>query len=222
MEKLASSFEKELQHYEICDSSGAVALGEQHFLVADDEDNILRVYQSNISGKPVLRIDINNYFTNNPDKSEVDIEGATEIDGIIYWITSHTRNKNGRFKQERHQLFANKLKSSNEKAFEQVGKSYTQLVIKDILNEDKFKKYQFDNAEKLPPKEPGGLNIEGLTITPNKELLIGFRNPIFQGKALLISLKNPLDLLEKEGVSPIFGDVIELPLDGLGIRSIEY
>ncbi|MCG6133494.1 MAG: DUF3616 domain-containing protein [Nostoc sp. LLA-1] len=222
MKNLKFTVEKELQHYEICDSSGAIALDEQHFVVADDEDNILRVYQANISGKPVVRIDINNYFTNNPDKSEVDIEGATEIDGIIYWITSHARNKNGRFKQERHQLFANKLKSSKDKVFEQVGKSYTQLVIKDILNENKLKKYQFNNAEKLPPKEPGGLNIEGLTITPNKELLIGFRNPIFQDKALLISLKNPLDLLEKEGVIPIFGDVIELPLDGLGIRSIEY
>lgn len=227
MKNLNFTVEKELRHHEVCDSSGAVSLGEEHFVVANDEDNILRVYQANISGKPVVRIDINDYFLNNPEKAEVDIEGATAIDGIIYWITSHGRNKNGKFKPERHQLFANQLKNSNEIAFEQVGKSYTQLVLKDILKENKLKKYQLqhqlEKAEKLAPKEPGGLNIEGLTVTPNKELLIGFRNPTTcQGNALLIPLKNPLDLLRKEGVSAIFGDPIELPLDGLGIRSIEY
>ncbi|MFN6474431.1 MAG: DUF3616 domain-containing protein [Nostoc sp. SerVER01] len=222
MKNLKFTVEKELRHHEVCDSSSAIALGGQHFVVANDEDNILRVYQANISGKPVAKIDINDYFTNNPKKSEVDIEGTTQIEGIMYWITSHGRDKKGNFRPERHQLFANQLKKSNEIAFEQVGKSYSQLLLKDMFKEDKLKQYQLENAEKFPPKQLGGLNIEGLTVTPKKELLIGFRNPIPQGKALLISLKNPLDLLEKEGISAIFGDSIELPLDGLGIRSIEY
>jgi hypothetical protein len=33
---------------------------------------------------------------------------------------------------------------------------------------------------------PGGLNIEGLAATPDGQLLIGFRNPLSEGKALLL------------------------------------
>jgi hypothetical protein len=53
-------------------------------------------------------------------------------------------------------------------------------------------------AEKLPPKAKGGLNIEGLAATPDQELLIGFRNPIPEDKALVLVLTNPKDLLEKK------------------------
>jgi len=222
MQDLKFTVEAELQHYEICDSSGAVAIGEQHFVVANDEDNILRVYQAHSSGKPVVYIDINHYFENNPKKDEVDLEGAAQIDGIIYWITSHGRSKKGKFKPERHQLFANKLTNTSEINFEQVGHSYTQLVLEDMFRDDRLKKYQLQEAEKLIPKEAGGLNIEGLATTPNQELLIGFRNPIPQGKALLLPLKNPADLLEQKGTQAIFGEPIELDLNGLGIRSIEY
>lgn len=221
MRAIKFTVEAELQHYEICDSSGAVAVGEQRFVVANDEDNILRVYQANSSGKPVAYIDINHYFDNNPKEDEVDLEGAAQIDETIYWITSHARSKKGRFKPERHQLFANKLTNTDEVTFEQVGHSYTQLVLDDMLKDDRLKKYQLEAAEKQIPKEAGGLNIEGLATTPNRELLIGFRSPIPQGKALLLPLKNPADLIEK-GTHAIFGEPIELSLDGLGIRSIEY
>ncbi|MBK8892095.1 MAG: hypothetical protein IPN75_17800 [Dechloromonas sp.] len=47
------------------------------------------------------------------------------------------------------------------------------------------------------PEEPGGLNIEGLAATPDKELLIGFRNPLSSNrvasrrKALLVPPQEP-------------------------------
>lgn len=214
---------KELRHNKICDSSGAIALGKQYFVVANDEDNILRVYEADEAGKPVAEIDVNPYFENNPKGDEVDIEGTAQLDGIIYWITSHGRNKDAEFKPERHQFFANKLMNSDFKiTFEQVGRSYTQLVLEDMFKDERLKCYQLEAAEKLPPKKKGGLNIEGLTVTPNKELLIGFRNPIPDNKALLLPLKNPADLVKKEKTNAIFGKPIELDLKGLGIRSIEY
>jgi hypothetical protein len=47
-----------------------------------------------------------------------------------------------------------------------------------MFQDEQLKDYELEKAEKLAPKEEGGLNIEGLTATPNGELLIGFRNPI--------------------------------------------
>ncbi|WP_404790131.1 DUF3616 domain-containing protein [Altericista sp. CCNU0014] len=221
MESFRFSVEKELQHQGICDASGAVALDENRFVVANDEDNILRVYQAHHSGKSDRRIDINQYFDNNPKSDEVDIEGVAQIDRIIYWISSHGRNKNGKLKPERRQFFANQLLTDDpEKLFKQVGLSYTQLL-EDVLKDKRLKKYQLEDAEKLPPKEKGGLNIEGLASTPDRELLIGFRNPIPEGKALLVPLLNPRALLE-QNTNAMLGEPIELDLNGLGIRSLEY
>jgi hypothetical protein len=222
MKKFTFTIEQELKHYGICDSSGAIALGEKHFLVANDEDNLLRIYRSDREGKPIDSSDINDYFDNNPEHKEVDIEATAQLDGIIYWITSGGRNKKGKFKPERHQFFANKLIERDRIAFEQIGKSYTQLVLQDMFRDERLKKYQLEAAEKIPPKEIGGLNIEGLAITRDRQLLIGFRNPIPQGKALLLPLINPLDLIQKQGTNASFGEPIELDLNGLGIRSIEY
>jgi Protein of unknown function (DUF3616) len=224
MQNLTFILDKELHHHGICDASGSVALDDNRFIVANDEDNLLRVYSADASGKPLAIIDINNYFTNNPKKKEVDIEGATELNGLIYWITSHGRNKDGEKRPQRHQLFANKITNAGKPTLEQVGHSYTQLVFKDMFEDEQLKEYELKKAEKLAPKQKGGLNIEGLTSTPNGELLIGFRNPIPEGKALILPLTNPLDLIQKneKEIKAIFGKPIELDLGGLGIRSIEY
>jgi hypothetical protein len=224
MQNLNFNSGKELQHQGICDASGAVALDDNRFIVANDEDNLLRAYSADESGKPLAIIDINDYFANNPEKEEVDIEAATELNGLIYWITSHGRNKKKKRKPLRHQFFANKITNSGQPILEQVGTSYTQLVFKDMFKDERLKDYELKKAEELVPKEQGGLNIEGLTATPNGELLIGFRNPIPGGKALILPLTNPLDLIQKPEteVNAIFGEPIELDLGGLGIRSIEY
>ncbi|WP_313887609.1 DUF3616 domain-containing protein [Nodosilinea sp. LEGE 07088] len=50
---------------------------------------------------------------------------------------------------------------------------------------------------------------------------MGFRNPVPQGKAILLPLKSPQELLEKENLRAVFGEPIELDLNGLGIRSID-
>jgi len=223
MKKLRFTCENELKHFGACDASGSVALFDTKYLVvANDEDNILRVYDSTSSGKPLASIDINNYFTNNPKGREVDIEAATILNGAIYYITSHGRNKNGKERPERRNLFANQFTVEGESfSAQQVGHSYSKLL-EDMRQDERLKKSKLEAAEKLAPKEEGGLNIEGMCTTPDKQLLIGFRNPIREGKALVVPLENPEDLVQKEDISAKFGDPIDLDLGGLGIRSIEY
>ena len=39
-----------LSHFGMCDASAAVPVGDTMFIVANDEDNLLRVYHADISG----------------------------------------------------------------------------------------------------------------------------------------------------------------------------
>ena len=51
------------------------------------------------------------------------------------------------------------------------------------------------------------------------------RSPVVDGKALLLTLKNPNEVLATDGKAAkaaVFGPAIELPLGGLGVRSIDY
>ena len=74
-------------------------------------------------------------------------------------------------------------------------------------------------AEPLAP-QAGGINIEGLAATPDGRLLIGFRSPLVDGKALILQLRNPAAVVER-GVAPVFDEPALLDLGGAGIRSIE-
>ena len=70
------------------------------------------------------------------------------------------------------------------------------------------------------PADLAGLG-RTLTATPDGGLLIGFRNPIPQGKALVVPLLNPKDVVMGLAKAKL-GAPILLSLAGLGIRSIEY
>jgi hypothetical protein len=76
------------------------------------------------------------------------------------------------------------------------------------------------SASLRAPKARGGLNIEGLCATTNGELIIAFRNPIPNDRALLVPLKNPGELLN--GSRARFGDPILLDLGGRGVRDIDW
>src|SRR5262249_24366218 len=100
-----------------------------------------------------------------------------------------------------------------------VGKPYMNLL-SDLVHEPRFTPYRLATASRLAPKASGALNIEGLCATPTTNLLIGFRNPIPQGRALLIPLRNPFEVVA--GRPARFGDPILLDLGGQGIRVIGF
>ncbi len=100
-----------------------------------------------------------------------------------------------------------------------VGKPYLTLI-EDLEKDSRYAPLHLMDAAKLPPTVPGGLNIEGLAASAQGELLIGFRNPIPEKKALIATLKNPWKVLS--GAKPAFDAPILLDLEGRGIRSLEY
>lgn len=205
----------------MCDASGAVALDDHTFLVADDEDNVLRAYDARTGGAPLAAVDLSAALRLPSKKKgapEIDIEAATRLGERAYFITSHGRNSSGKLKPERLRFFATTAPSHGKP--ELVGKPYEKLL-QDLLAEPKLSAFQLAAAAELAPKAPGGLNIEGMTARPEGGVWLGFRNPLPQARALLVPLHNPEELAEGEGPAR-FGDPLTLDLGGLGVRALSY
>jgi len=205
----------------MCDASAAVALNEKLFAVANDEDNTIRIYDSEKGGRPVASFDWSAFLKVDPKWPETDLEGAAWLGNRIFWIGSHGRNKDGKFRASRDRFFATTVQTNNGGSITlvPVEKPYTQLL-RDLIRDPKLKPYKLSAASHLPPKHPGALNIEGLCATPDKHLLIGFRNPIPHGRALLVPLLNPNDVIA--GRPAAFGNPFLLNLGGRGIRDIGF
>jgi len=205
-------------HFEgACDASGAVPVDDRHFAVADDEDNVLRVYDAVEGGSAVRKTNLGRQIALKK-KGEVDIEAATSLDGRAYWISSHGRNAKGKEDPNRSLIITTELPTLDDKV-EVEGDVYRNLLA-DLEHEPTLAPYDLEHAAELAPKEPGGLNIEGMTATPEGQLLIGFRSPVPNGKALLVPLANPSALYSAG--SARFAAPIELDLAGLGVRSLSW
>lgn len=226
----ASAAQSDAVHRGACDASAVVLLDEEHIVVASDEDNQLRVYATG-GGAALGALDLNRHLgiAAGDEHGEADLEGAAVLGGKIYWIGSHGRNRKGKLRRQRHQLFATSFEREGDSWQGQpFGRVYTGLA-DDLSRHEKLVGLGLDEAiradlrsgvEQLAPTD-SGLNIEGLAATPDGALLIGLRNPLdAQHRAILIVLRNP-EAVVGDGAAPRYGAPIFLDLDGLGVRSIE-
>jgi len=202
----------------MCDASAAVALNNELFAVANDEDNSLRIYHATKGGLPVSSQDLSTLLRVDRKKPETDLEAACWLGDHIYWISSHGRNRDGKFRASRHRFFATKVEQkAGRLQLSVVGRVYVNLL-PDLLRDSRLRPFRLDRASLLPPKAAGGLNIEGLCDTPEDTLLIGFRNPIPQKRALIVPLLNPAEVIN--GKISRLGAPLLLDLGGRGIRDI--
>ncbi len=204
----------------MCDASAAVALTDKLFAVASDEDSVVRVYDRDQEGAPLQSIDLTAFLDLDARKPESDLEGAARVGDRAYWITSHGRNRNGKERRSRERFFAVQIITNAQRVeLKMVGKPYEHLL-DDLARDPKLKRFNLAAGSRLEPKARGALNIEGLSATPDGHLLIGFRNPIPGGKALLVPMLNPDAVIH--GQAAKFGEPILLDLGGLGIRDMAY
>jgi hypothetical protein len=221
------------------DASAAMAVADDMFVVADDENNVLRIYETDKAGQQVGSFDMTSFLNIEPEFPEADIEAATRVGRRIYWITSHGRNRDGKPRPNRYRFFATELLVEGRSVkLLPAGKPCENLV-HELLKTNAAARLGLDKAtrfgvelkrkdrEKLAPKNEG-LNIEGLCASPDDgTLYIGLRNPRPRDKqdsrvkAIVIPLLNPARVIEK-GETPIFGEPLLWDLAGLGIRSMEY
>ena len=225
--------------YGTSDASCAVALGENMFVVADDENNILRVYKTINNSGPVFSYDLTGFLDVGVKFPEADIEGATKVGNRIYWITSHGRNKDGKMRPNRYRFFATSVKVENQGiTIEPVGIPCRSLIHK-LIQAETMRKLKLSRAAQfnvelkkkqrkmLAPKKEG-LNIEALCASHDGDAIyIGFRNPRPRSEpnlppqALVVPLNNYRQVIEKKQ-PPVFGEPMLWDLAGLGIRSMEY
>jgi hypothetical protein len=207
------------------DASAAVDVGGGYVVVADDETNVLRLYDGSASGAPVRTWDMTGAL--GADK-EVDIEGGTRVGDLIYWTGSLGNNKSGDYKADRNTVFTTSVSGSGAATQLTYKHAYTKLrdklVAWDKANGDRYG-FAAGTATGQVPKQIDGFNVEGLEFAPGSTstAYIGFRAPLVPpqngGKALLVPVTN-FDQVLASGAAPVFGAGIELDLGGLSVRDI--
>ncbi|MEU3773881.1 hypothetical protein AB0F11_11880 [Streptomyces sp. NPDC032472] len=207
------------------DTSAAVDVGGGYAVVADDENNVLRLYDRYRSGAPVRTWDFSSQLG---VTKEVDIEGATRIGDTIYWTGSLGNNKDGEYKAPRNTVFTTTVSGSGPGTKLAYGRSYKKLrddlVAWDVANGNRYG-FAAGTAAGEAPKQIDGFNAEGLEFAPGSTTTayLGFRAPLAPavpgGKALLVPVTN-FDQVLAAGAKAVFGAGIELDLGGLSVRDI--
>ncbi len=204
----------------MCNASAAVALDDHHFAMADDEENLIRIYRADRPGAAVGQFDAGPHLDLARKSPETDIEGAARLGDVVFWITSHSRNKNAKNRPNRLRLFATEIvRTGGVPELKPLGKPCLSLM-EALLADERLHPFNLKAAAERAPKDRDGFNIEGLSATPDGHLLLGFRNPVPGGKALLVRLLNPLAAVR--GQPPELGDPVRLDLEGLGVRSMDW
>jgi hypothetical protein len=199
-----------------CDASGAIPLDATHFLVADDEDNVLRVYDAERGGPPTRTFDLSSRVAPSDPSSEVDLEAATRVGDRGYFLSSHARKRSGKLDPNRFVFFAIDL-GADAGTVSVAGKPATSLL-DDLERMPEVSGYGLAPGRARAPLTEGAVNIEGMTAAPDGTLWIGFRSPLPEGKAILVRLLNPNEVLG--GAHAKFASPRLMDLGGLGIRSL--
>jgi Protein of unknown function (DUF3616) len=209
------------KYLEACDASAATRIaGTTFFVAASDEDYILRVYDSEATGRPVAQLDVTDFLEAEDRTKEPDLEGSAQIGNRIYWIGSHGCDKEGRTQESRQRLFATEVAVGlGRPELRPFGKPYKQLLA-DLFDAPELAEFQLATAAALAPEAPGGLNIEGMASTPEGHLVVGFRNPIPRDRALLVRIENPGDVVAGTSRARVAAGGL-LDLGGRGVRAFE-
>lgn len=207
----------------LCDASAAVTVG-RFLVVADDERNVLRVFDwsgdvpSGAAAPPIDLAPLSPLFAG---KKEADLEGmATLPDGTVWVTASHDAGKDTDRKPDRQRLFALALseRADGTGVDARLALGPTTELVEKGQNTNALYGIVINTVGKTS-KDPLGLSIEGLAAGPGGSLLIGFRNPVHAGKALIERLDNPVAFVG--GAEPEITGPRWLKLAGAGIRSLE-
>lgn len=224
------------------DASAGVFLDESHFLVVNDEDQVLRLYHisaDSSTGDSTIPVTTSGHLlpeTQTGDtlllteSREVDIEGIFKVGDRLYMTGALANSTDGAIRPNRNRIFS---VGTDGHQFSFVG-SYHYLL-DDMVAWDQANGHGMGadalglaaaTAEGKFPTDIDGLNVEGLAIMPGHEggAYMGFRSPLIDNQALLIPILNFMKLAEskkggKAGTAD-FGAPMLLDLGGRGIRDM--
>lgn len=222
------------------DASAAVAIDASYSLVADDEDQVLRLYHRSQSGLPVASFDFTSSLgltdTSGGVPREVDLEAAVRSGNRVYWVGSSSNSSTGASRPNRNRIFATDLSGSG------VTTTVTYVGRYDYLKDDliawdqnnvhglgaNYYGLAASAAVGVAPESSNGFNIEGVVFAPGSSTTayVSFRAPLenttLRSRALLVPVNNFSTLAISGGAqgSATFGAPIELNLGGRGVRDV--
>ena len=232
-------------HTGVSDASAALAIDAGLMLVADDENQILRLFSRSNSGPAIAGFSMNPFLglTDLYDDGipkEVDLEGSTRVGNRLYWIGSHSHAYDAETRTNRGRIFTTDLTGTGtNSALTFVGR-YDYLKV-DLINWDvsnahgKGANYYGLAQSGAPGTDPkatdgSGFNIEGLAMAPGSTntAFISLRAPLVPPTNRVYALVVPVTNFAALAISSAtnaglsqFGAPLELNLGGRGIRSIE-
>jgi hypothetical protein len=200
----------------IYEPSAVQQLPDGRFIVVEDEKEhpfslVAIAADGTIASKPLEPglLDFNDAFWKLDD-----LEGITaDRAGWIYAITSHSRNDDGDEKKTREKLVRFRVEGDRVRE---------PAVVKGLKPALAAAHPVLAAAAGLRSvKAEGGLNIEALEFTPDQQrLLIGFRSPLLNGRAIIVRIDNPMAMFESEALPRIAPELETLDLGGHGIRAL--
>jgi hypothetical protein len=178
--------------------------------VADDEDNVLRIYDAEVGGPPLDAIDLSEVLAL-PGGGEADLEAATRIGDRAFFLSSHGRTSRGEPDPNRFAFFSLQL---TEAGAHLAGTPY-RMLLQDLMDAPALHAFDLRTAVAR-----GQLSFEGMTATPDGALWLGLRSPVPRGQALVLQLGNPLEVMQ--GAAPRLASPHRLDLGGLGVRGLSF
>lgn len=198
--------------------SGIRQLPDGRFLVVEDEKNhpfSLATISARgiVSSTPLL-----------PPKQEGadsawkldDLEAlALDRAGYIYALTSHSRDARGKEKKSRNKLLRFRIAGERMVDPELITGLKPALAAAHPL--------LAAAAEITDVKSQGGLNIEAMEISADgRQLLIGFRSPVSNDRAIIARVGNAAAVFEADEPPCIEATLVTLELGGQGIRALAH
>ncbi len=145
-----------------------------------------------------------------------DLEGvAVDHAGYVYAITSHSRSSAGEVEPCREKLLRFRIDG------DQVVEPRLVTGLKRALTA--AHPLLAAAAEIREVKTRGGLNIEALEMSPDQKcLLLGFRSPLLNQRAIIACIENPQAIFEAGEEPRIGARLLTLDLGGNGIRGMGH
>lgn len=228
-------------HTGASDASATIAVDDDYMFVADDETNVLRLYDRHESGLPANGFDFSSELNlTDPDNPEIDLEASAELGSTLFWTGSYSNSKNFHVRPNRHRVFATTLAGTGIDATLAYAGRYDWLL-EDMVAWDEndghglganYLGFAASSAEGVDSKTPEGFNIEGLAMAPDDSTAyFAFRAPLLpttdRHQAVIVPVLDFVDLVtgaapdSKPQGSATFGAPIFLDLGGRGVRSLD-
>lgn len=202
--------------------SAIVQLPDGRFLVVEDEkEHPFSVLSISLQGRassspltPGLFEDRDGFWKLD------DLEGlALDRSGAIYAITSQSLDGDGDQKKSREKLVRFRIEGDRVVA----PKSFKGLKAALVAAHPELAAA----ARVTDVKGGGGLNVEALELgaeqaPAQQRLLVGFRGPLIDGRAIIAIVENPVGIFENDEAPRVEPSLVTLDLDGNGIRGMSY